>query len=171
MFLVFFFHQGTHLITRHSSPLPMASKNCILIFLTLVSIFLPLTQSIHFKFPAVFNFGDSNSDTGNLVAAGIESIRPPYGEIHFQIPSGRYCDGRLIIDFLSKSPTSIDDFMLFSSWSCQLCFYALHPPVSSVLSSVFWLCIPLYSMFLVWINVLFLFIYCNVTFMLNTYLF
>jgi hypothetical protein len=49
------------------------------------------------------------------VAAGIESIRPPYGEIHFQIPSGRYCDGRLIIDFLSKSPTSIDDFMLFSS--------------------------------------------------------
>ncbi|KAG6773267.1 hypothetical protein POTOM_020529 [Populus tomentosa] len=66
----------------------------------LMSIFLPLTQSIHFKFPAVFNFGDSNSDTGNLVAAGIESIRPPYGEIHFQIPSGRYCDGRLIIDFL-----------------------------------------------------------------------
>ncbi|KAL9356166.1 hypothetical protein Peur_049419 [Populus x canadensis] len=100
MFVVFFFHQGTHLITRHSSPLPMASKNCILIFLTLVSIFLPLTQSIHFKFPAVFNFGDSNSDTGNLVAAGIESIRPPYGEIHFRIPSGRYCDGRLIIDFL-----------------------------------------------------------------------
>ncbi|KAG6775129.1 hypothetical protein POTOM_018557 [Populus tomentosa] len=100
MFLVFLFHQGTHIITRHSSPLPMASKNCILIFLTLVSIFLPLTQSIHFKFPAVFNFGDSNSDTGNLVAAGIESIRPPYGEIHFQIPSGRYCDGRLIIDFL-----------------------------------------------------------------------
>ncbi|KAJ6413930.1 hypothetical protein OIU84_006686 [Salix udensis] len=86
-----------------SSPsvaLPMESKTCILNFLTLLSIFLPLTQSLHLNFPAVFNFGDSNSDTGNLVAAGIESIRPPYGEIHFQIPSGRYCDGRLIIDFL-----------------------------------------------------------------------
>ncbi|KAF9681625.1 hypothetical protein SADUNF_Sadunf05G0021300 [Salix dunnii] len=99
MLLVLFFHQGTH-TSLPSIALPMASKTCILNFLTLVSIFLPLTQSLHFNFPAVFNFGDSNSDTGNLVAAGIESIRPPYGEIHFQIPSGRYCDGRLIIDFL-----------------------------------------------------------------------
>ncbi|KAJ6380182.1 hypothetical protein OIU76_016772 [Salix suchowensis] len=74
--------------------------NCFLHVLTFISIFFPPALSVHFKFPAVFNFGDSNSDTGNLVGAGIECIRPPYGEIHFQIPSGRYCDGRLVIDFL-----------------------------------------------------------------------
>ncbi|KAB5529342.1 hypothetical protein DKX38_019423 [Salix brachista] len=90
----------------------METMNCFLHVLTFISIFFPPAQSIHFKFPAVFNFGDSNSDTGNLVGAGIEFIRPPYGEIHFQIPSGRYCDGRLVIDFLSKSlPLSLKSFL------------------------------------------------------------
>ncbi|XP_022743040.1 GDSL esterase/lipase At1g54790-like [Durio zibethinus] len=78
----------------------MAPKAYILHVFALVFIFLPLTKSIDFKFPAIFNFGDSNSDTGDLVAAGIESLEPPYGQSYFQIPSGRYCDGRLIIDFL-----------------------------------------------------------------------
>ncbi|KAK1559182.1 hypothetical protein Q3G72_011567 [Acer saccharum] len=78
----------------------MASKPCILQFLTIVSFLFPLTNSIDFNFPAVFNFGDSNSDTGELIASGIESINPPYGEIYFHNPSGRYCDGRIIIDFL-----------------------------------------------------------------------
>lgn len=84
--------------------------NYILEIFTSISIFLPLTASIHFNYPVVFNFGDSNSDTGNLIAAGIESINPPYGQIHFKKPSGRYCDGRLIIDFLSKSPNSVEKF-------------------------------------------------------------
>ncbi|KAF3336941.1 GDSL esterase/lipase [Carex littledalei] len=55
---------------------------------------------IHFNYPAVFNFGDSNSDTGGRVASGLESISPPYGETFFGRPSGRFCDGRLIVDFL-----------------------------------------------------------------------
>lgn len=80
----------------------MAPKAYILqIFFALLFIFLPLTNSITFKYPAIFNFGDSNSDTGELVAAGIESLEPPHGQSYFQTPSGRYCDGRLIIDFLS----------------------------------------------------------------------
>lgn len=49
----------------------------------------------------VFNFGDSNSDTGGRVAAGFESILPPYGSTFFGGPAGRFCDGRLILDFLS----------------------------------------------------------------------
>ncbi|XP_062178229.1 GDSL esterase/lipase At1g54790 isoform X2 [Alnus glutinosa] len=77
------------------------SKSCVLHILTLMlSICLPLSESIHFNIPAVFNFGDSNSDTGELIAAGIESINHPYGQSYFHRPSGRYCDGRLIIDFL-----------------------------------------------------------------------
>ncbi|BAF17399.2 Os05g0401000 [Oryza sativa Japonica Group] len=57
-------------------------------------------SSPEFNYPAVFNFGDSNSDTGGRVAAGFESIAPPYGSTFFGSPSGRFCDGRLIIDFL-----------------------------------------------------------------------
>ncbi|CAN0904299.1 GDSL esterase/lipase At5g14450 [Linum grandiflorum] len=52
------------------------------------------------KFPAVYNFGDSNSDTGGRCAAFGE-IPPPNGETFFGHPAGRACDGRLIIDFLA----------------------------------------------------------------------
>ncbi|XP_010278961.1 PREDICTED: GDSL esterase/lipase At1g54790-like [Nelumbo nucifera] len=71
-------------------------------FLTLIFLFSsPLAETIDFSYPAVFNFGDSNSDTGGLVAAGIgESLDPPNGQTYFHKPSGRFCDGRLIIDFL-----------------------------------------------------------------------
>ncbi|KAH9688715.1 kinesin-like protein KIN-1 [Citrus sinensis] len=78
----------------------MAAKIFILQIFTLISLLLPVTYSIEFKFPAIFNFGDSNSDTGNLIAAGIESLDPPNGQTYFQKPSGRYSDGRLVIDFL-----------------------------------------------------------------------
>ena len=80
----------------------MATKTFVLLIFTLISPCFPLAKSVHFNFPAVLNFGDSNSDTGGLVSAGIESINPPYGQNYFKIPSGRYCDGRLIVDFLSK---------------------------------------------------------------------
>ncbi|KAL8166603.1 hypothetical protein V2J09_008102 [Rumex salicifolius] len=82
----------------------MASMNSLLHITFLVSIsiitFIPNTNSIVFNYPAVFNFGDSNSDTGNLVSAGFEELNPPNGQTYFQKPSGRYCDGRLIVDFL-----------------------------------------------------------------------
>ncbi|KAI3873495.1 hypothetical protein MKW98_008147 [Papaver atlanticum] len=52
-------------------------------------------------FPAVFNFGDSNSDTGGLSAA-FWAIGWPSGETFFGKPSGRSCDGRLIVDFMSE---------------------------------------------------------------------
>ncbi|MBA0783260.1 hypothetical protein Gotri_001007 [Gossypium trilobum] len=81
----------------------MAPKPYIFLIIALLFIFLPLTTSIHFKLPAIFNFGDSNSDTGELVAAGVYSLEPPYGRSYFTKPSGRYCDGRLIIDFLLEA--------------------------------------------------------------------
>ena len=51
------------------------------------------------EFPAVFNFGDSNSDTGGFSAA-FGQAGPPAGETYFGAPAGRYSDGRLIIDFI-----------------------------------------------------------------------
>ena len=52
-------------------------------------------------FPAIYNFGDSNSDTG-AVSAAFGRVPPPFGNTFFGKPSGRYCDGRLIIDFMGK---------------------------------------------------------------------
>ena len=70
-----------------------------------------VAASTDFNFPAVFNFGDSNSDTGGRVAAGFESIFPPYGSTFFGGPAGRFCDGRLITDFLS-TPASRSLYLL-----------------------------------------------------------
>ncbi|CAK9169220.1 unnamed protein product [Ilex paraguariensis] len=53
-------------------------------------------------FPAVYNFGDSNSDTGGLSAA-LDEVPPPNGETFFGKPSGRFCDGRLIIDLIVEN--------------------------------------------------------------------
>lgn len=80
-------------------------RRILYVVLLILSIYLPLSKSINLNVPAVFNLGDSNSDTGDLVASGIESIEPPYGQSYFRTPSGRYCDGRLIIDFLCNLPS------------------------------------------------------------------
>ncbi|KAE9588921.1 hypothetical protein Lal_00012521 [Lupinus albus] len=53
------------------------------------------------NFAAIFNFGDSNSDTGCMAAAFYPEISP-YGQTFFNEPVGRASDGRLIIDFIAK---------------------------------------------------------------------
>ncbi|KAM0954849.1 hypothetical protein TB2_022958 [Malus domestica] len=53
------------------------------------------------SFPAIYNFGDSNSDTGGISAA-FEPIKPPNGEAFFHKPAGRAADGRLVIDFIAE---------------------------------------------------------------------
>lgn len=61
-----------------------------------------LTTASSCDFPAIFNFGDSNSDTGGLSAA-FGQAPSPNGETYFHHPAGRYSDGRLIIDFIAES--------------------------------------------------------------------
>ncbi|KAL3683305.1 hypothetical protein R1sor_001327 [Riccia sorocarpa] len=56
-------------------------------------------------FPAIFNFGDSTSDTGSLAASfpGFTPAEyPPYGDTYFGHPANRYSDGRLLIDFIAQ---------------------------------------------------------------------
>ncbi|KAH6806497.1 GDSL-like Lipase/Acylhydrolase superfamily protein [Perilla frutescens var. frutescens] len=55
------------------------------------------------KPPVIFNFGDSNSDTGGGAALLGGPFVYPDGRTFFQEPTGRFCDGRLIIDFLCES--------------------------------------------------------------------
>jgi len=51
----------------------------------------------------LFNFGDSNSDTGGVAAAGGIRIMPPEGRTYFHHPTGRLSDGRVILDFICES--------------------------------------------------------------------
>lgn len=56
-------------------------------------------DSTYCDFPAIFNFGDSNSDTGGKSAA-FHRLLSPNGETFFGKPSGRYCDGQVLVDFI-----------------------------------------------------------------------
>jgi len=47
----------------------------------------------------IFNFGDSNTDTGGFFAA-FPAEKPPFGMTFFKRPAGRASDGRVIVDFL-----------------------------------------------------------------------
>nr|CAB3499730.1 unnamed protein product [Digitaria exilis] len=53
-------------------------------------------------------FGDSLTDTGNVVhishsGEGPPASRPPYGETIFRRPTGRASDGRLVVDFIVEA--------------------------------------------------------------------
>nr|XP_027095716.1 GDSL esterase/lipase At3g26430-like [Coffea arabica] len=79
----------------------------LLILLLLVTLLLgPVCSSAptltECNFPAIFNFGDSNSDTGALSAA-FGQAPPPNGETYFHSPAGRFSDGRLVVDFIAES--------------------------------------------------------------------
>ncbi|XVF72475.1 hypothetical protein PTKIN_Ptkin12aG0124200 [Pterospermum kingtungense] len=74
-----------------------------LLKLLLICSFWPAVSPLSLNYPAFFNFGDSNSDTGGLVAGKAFPLMPPNGETYFSKPSGRFGDGRLIIDFLMEA--------------------------------------------------------------------
>ncbi|KDP23550.1 hypothetical protein JCGZ_23383 [Jatropha curcas] len=80
----------------------MAARIYAVHLLALLFFIIPplKAKSIDFNYPAVFNFGDSNSDTGDLVAGLGILLESPNGQFYFKTPSGRFCDGRLIVDFL-----------------------------------------------------------------------
>jgi len=71
-------------------------------FLVVVMVPSLVTGARNCSFPAIFNFGDSNSDTGGLSAA-FGQAPPPNGITFFHTPAGRFSDGRLIVDFFGKS--------------------------------------------------------------------
>ncbi|TXG48895.1 hypothetical protein EZV62_024770 [Acer yangbiense] len=72
--------------------------------LFLLLLFITVTIASQCKNPPViFNFGDSNSDTGGLVAGLGFPVNLPNGRTFFRRSTGRLSDGRLLIDFLCES--------------------------------------------------------------------
>lgn len=70
--------------------------------LTLFVVLIPILSEGCKRPPVLFNFGDSNSDTGGFNAAFGYTSNPPYGRAFFHRPTGRFCDGRLVIDFMRE---------------------------------------------------------------------
>ena len=66
-------------------------------------------------FPAIFNFGDSNSDTGSMSSAGGENQLPLGMSVGKKFK--RACDGRLIVDFLGKK------IVFCVTYISRLCIY------------------------------------------------
>jgi phospholipase/lecithinase/hemolysin len=55
-------------------------------------------------FDRIFSFGDSNTDAGNFCPKqGTSCFVLPYGETYFHKPNDRWCDGRLIVDFIAQA--------------------------------------------------------------------
>ncbi|KAK9146767.1 hypothetical protein Sjap_006670 [Stephania japonica] len=88
---------------------PKASPMLIICIL-IITMSWSVAQAVDFSYPAVFNFGDSNSDTGDLVSGLGIRLDLPNGQTYFQKPSARFCDGRLIVDFLitKNMSTAVD---------------------------------------------------------------
>ncbi|KAJ4765859.1 GDSL esterase/lipase [Rhynchospora pubera] len=88
-------------------------KRTTLIILSLLLFLEPIQPTPSHKFNSIFSFGDSCTDTGNAnVLAKKRSWSSytdnlPYGMTFFRRPSNRFCDGRLIVDFLGA--TALDD--------------------------------------------------------------
>ncbi|EEE54110.1 GDSL esterase/lipase At2g27360 [Oryza sativa Japonica Group] len=77
-----------------------------------IQIFVLLSSfsfSVETDYASIFSFGDSFSDTGNIVLiygparTDLVMTKPPYGMTFFDHPSGRLSDGRLIIDFIAEA--------------------------------------------------------------------
>ncbi|RZR80331.1 hypothetical protein BHM03_00006345 [Ensete ventricosum] len=83
---------GEHMASPSTPPTMSFST----MFLVLFWLF-PSSHSLHYD--AIFSFGDSLSDTGNVQVAGL-----PYGMTFFGRPTGRCSNGRLVIDFIVGLP-------------------------------------------------------------------
>ncbi|URD82435.1 lipid catabolic process [Musa troglodytarum] len=85
-----------------SSSFPL---HLILLAINLLLLPIVVTPSTG-RYSAIFSFGDSLTDTGNLVffsGGKDQANRPPYGETYFHRPNGRYSDGRIILDFIAQT--------------------------------------------------------------------
>ncbi|KAM7478717.1 hypothetical protein LguiA_026930 [Lonicera macranthoides] len=88
------------------------ASSCSNLSCTILTTFIVLVINLNVQcslgcYTAIFGFGDSLTDTGNLVLLSPPDKPPhmglpPYGETFFHRPTGRSSDGRLVIDFIAE---------------------------------------------------------------------
>ncbi|EEC70166.1 hypothetical protein OsI_00887 [Oryza sativa Indica Group] len=81
-----------------------ANKAVVVVAAVLLLLAVVARRASSQSYNAIYNFGDSITDTGNLCTGGCPSWlttgQPPYGNTFFGRPTGRCTNGRVIIDFL-----------------------------------------------------------------------
>ncbi|KAK1326038.1 GDSL esterase/lipase [Acorus calamus] len=84
-----------------ASSLLLTKFSLLTFLLSVVSSESPVLTN---KYTSIFSFGDSITDTGNYRRLqGDDVAPPPYGMTYFKRPTGRFSDGRLIIDFIAEA--------------------------------------------------------------------
>ncbi|KAJ4752376.1 GDSL esterase/lipase [Rhynchospora pubera] len=84
-------------------------EQLLLCFLLLISCFSHAYCTKEQPYNAIFSFGNSYADTGNYITL-VKGVLPydvfehlPYGMTYFGQPTGRGCDGRLVVDFIAQN--------------------------------------------------------------------
>ena len=95
--------QDSGMTSLDSAPLMKKLLSFFLSTLFLLTVVNSETNCRNFK--SIISFGDSIADTGNLLGLSDPNdlpkvAFPPYGETFFHHPTGRFSNGRLIIDFI-----------------------------------------------------------------------
>ncbi|KAJ8420676.1 hypothetical protein Cgig2_011131 [Carnegiea gigantea] len=73
------------------------------LIIILILVLLPVFSYQHDHECTMFNFGDSNADTGGAMTGFGEYVGPPNGNTFSHKLTGHSYDGRLYIDFISEA--------------------------------------------------------------------
>ena len=92
---------------RSSTLLFLASQLIVCLLMLLLVPDLGFSNKQSKSKCVLFNFGDSNSDTGAYAAGLGFYLGPPFGQQFFNKTTGRFSNGRLYIDFICKYPLCI----------------------------------------------------------------
>ncbi|KAI9181089.1 hypothetical protein LWI28_011336 [Acer negundo] len=77
-------------------------RKSLVVWVVVIMAMLSRSSYSKCEYEAIFNFGDSNTDTGGFWAA-FPAQSGPFGITYFKRPTGRASDGRLIVDFLAQA--------------------------------------------------------------------
>ena len=73
-----------------------------------IILFILGLDMVRDDFTTMFALGDSTTDTGNAIHSPQRAVfqlaaEPPYGSSYFARPTGRFSDGRLMLDLLAQA--------------------------------------------------------------------
>lgn len=111
--------------TLETSKMEQILSNYLLVRIFILMALLPIMSHARCNYSAIFNFGDSTSDTGAIhVIFPYNELaeNPPYGKTFFGKPVSRYSDGRLSIDFFGM--LILVAMLFFAAWIIVLYYIA-----------------------------------------------